>query len=84
MYLIILIFQRQPNCDRIPFRHHGIMVSGEIKDYEILSNNKYDWFEKIKTNEFTPQINYRELNSLDEKYNKDDIVECYCDNGFWL
>lgn len=50
---------RQANCDRFPFRLHGIMVSGEIKDYENLSNSKYEIFEKIKTREYTPTTNYR-------------------------
>ena len=60
------------------------MVSGEIKDYENLSNTKYEIFEKIKTREYTPTTNYRELNVPNEQYNVGDTVECYYDTNTWL
>jgi hypothetical protein len=60
------------------------MVAGEMKEYDNFSNYKFESFEKIRQNRFTPRINFGEEPKVGETYQKGDVVEVYLENvGFW-
>lgn len=76
--------QRQGNCERLLFRLHEIMVSGEMKEYDTFATYKFESFEKIRQNRFTSRMNFSEEPRVGETYQKGDVVEVYLENvGYW-
>jgi hypothetical protein len=54
-----------------------------MKEYENLSNYKFESFEKIRQSRFTSSIKYSEEPKVGETYKKGDVIEVYFDHNVW-